>query len=222
MKNLLISFILTISFASSAIGSDKYFCEEAYVTKLERIETNRVSRNIGQYVFVGGAIVASVFVPFVALATDLATLSTMITLPAFYGASTGIVSLLDREPGLITAKKFFEMTQLDEVELESLKQISYEKYITGTLSQRNLNDSVKVTREQVEIAYPYETFKMRTLVDSTLEYVNEKRMKKSQAELSYIEFQAEMETLLESNLFCKKRVQTYRKVLKLIKKKLVI
>ena len=141
----------------------------------------------------------------------------MLTVPAAGNISEGIPSIFHREPGLIMATNFFELVKKDR---EELKRETYEDYISGRLEQLNRENEVQVTREQVIEAYPIDTFGLDTVVDFTLERVNKKRNRKDLERLSYVEFQAEVSKLMETNAFCKNRAETMRKVIRILKREL--
>jgi hypothetical protein len=216
LSTLLLTCFVTIG-SVSANSNNNYVCKESYETKLEKIEKNRTIRNIGKYSFVGGLLVGSAFVPFLFLATDMATLSTILVVPTVTGGASSLMDVVDREKGLIQATKFYEISQVDR---KSLKVKYYDKYISSMHYRANLNSEIKVTRDQVIETYPIDTFELKSIVDIALDAVNKKRNRKSLQNLSYEEFQNEIAILLNTNLFCEKRAITYRKLVKVLKKEL--
>jgi hypothetical protein len=214
MRFITLSLLIS-SFFTSAFATE-YVCKDSYDKKLERIEANRTVRMIGKGTLGLGLVVSGVAVPLIIYgggAAGLAIVSALVTGPS----AQGLMDLVDREGGLIMAKTFIELSQSSR---DELKASSYEKYIDLELKKENNNSSIVVTRDQVYTAYPYSDFKLNSIVDLTLKKVNDKRSKKSLVKLSYEEFQSEIDIMLQTNLFCQKRAETYRKVVRLLMRKL--
>lgn len=219
MKNLIIGLALSSSFLStSTMASTNYQCKVSYEKKFERIEKNRTIRNITKYGFYGVAIAGSIAVPFMALATDLATLSVMLSIPVTGYAAEETVSLFDREPGLLLATKFYELVIKDR---EALRVKSYNEFIDAKLKKENELNEIQVTREQVLETYPIDIFELETIVDFALNKVNKKRSRKDLSLLTYEQFQSEVALMLETNVFCTKRPETMRRVIKILKSELI-
>lgn len=218
MKNLLLGIVLSVTFMTNgALANTSYQCQDAYNKKLEKIEKNRLVRTIGAASIGLGLIVGGVAVPMIIWGGSVgggAVLTAFITAPT----AQGIINIFDREEGLILAKKFSELSQRDR---EELKQETYISFIDRKLAQANSNTPVVTTREQIVEAYPYDEFKMVSIVDSTLAKINKKRARKSLPEFSYEEFQAEIALILDTDKFCEKRPQTMRKVIRILKRELM-
>lgn len=215
MKKSILSSVLVVSFLlpSLSFGND-YFCKDAYEKKLERIEKNRVSREIVLGSLGLSIIVAGVTVPLIVFSgggVGIAILSAFVTGPS----AQGLRDLLDREDGLILAKSFIEMSQTDR---EVLKEQAYKEFLNVKLKETNSNTQIVTTIEQVRTAYPYSEFEMTSIIDSSLATINKKRSRKNMNELSYSEFQDLIKRELDKDTFCSKRAETFRKVIKLIKK----
>ncbi len=212
---LLTTSLLAMTLFSSAFASD-YYCKSSYDAKLERIEANRTVRMIGQGTLGLGLIVSGVAVPMIIYgggAAGISIISALVTGPT----AQWLMEIVDREDGLLMAKKFIELSQLNR---DDLKASSYEDFIDEKLKKRNRGSDIEVTREQVYSAYPFSEFQMNSIVDLALERVNKKRQSRSLEKLSYEGFQAEVDLMLKTDLFCQNRAQTYRKVVKLMKNKL--
>ena len=215
MKKSILSSVLAVSFLlpSLSFASD-YYCKDAYEKKLERIENNRVSREIALGSMGLSIIVAGVAVPLIVFSgggAGIAILSALVTGPS----SQALRDLLDREEGLLLAKSFIEMSQTDR---EVLKEKAYSDFLSVKLKDANSNTQIVTTIDQVRTAYPYSEFEMTSIIDSTLVTINKKRSRKNMNELSYSEFQDLIKTELEKETFCSKRAETFRKVFKLLKK----
>jgi hypothetical protein len=214
MRFFVIIFLVTSIFTSAF--ATEYTCKKSYETKLEKIEANRTVRLIGKGTLGLGLIVSGVAIPMIIYgggAAGISIVSALITGPS----AQGLMDLVDREGGLIMAKNFIELSQINR---EELKASSYEEYIDIKLKKTNSSSSIVVTRDQVYTAYPFSDFKLNSLVDLTLKKVNKKRSKNSLVKLTYEEFQNEIENLLSTDLFCQKRPETYKKIARLITRKL--
>jgi hypothetical protein len=214
MRFFVIIFLVTSIFTSAF--ATEYTCKKSYETKLEKIEANRTVRLIGKGTLGLGLIVSGVAIPMIIYgggAAGISIVSALITGPS----AQGLMDLVDREGGLIMAKNFIELSQINR---EELKASSYEEYIDIKLKKTNSSSSIVVTRDQVYTAYPFSDFKLNSLVDLTLKKVNKKRSKNSVVKLTYEEFQNEIENLLSTDLFCQKRPETYKKIARLITRKL--
>ena len=215
MKNSILSTVLAFSILlPSIVSANDYFCKEAYEKKLERIEKNRVSREIVLGSLGLSIIVAGVAVPLIVFSgggAGIAILSAFVTGPS----AQGLRDLLDREDGLLLAKNFIEMSQTNR---EVLKESAYNDFLSAKLKEANSNTQIITTIDQVRTAYPYSEFKMTTLIDSTLAAINKKRARKNMELLSYSEFQDLIKVELDKDTFCSKRAETFRKVFKLLKR----
>lgn len=200
----------------SAFAQD-YYCKDAYEAKLQRIDDNRLLRDIGKNTLLIGVIAGGIVVPVTVLGVGVAgaaIITPLMTAPA----GQGLADLIDREHGLKLAKSFIELSQ---VKREDLRDQYYQEFLDKKVKEVERNTGVATTIDQVQASYPKEEFKLYTVVDHVLENVNKKRSRKDLAEFSYEEFQTELKHHLGTDLFCKKRPETLRKINRLLKRNLI-
>lgn len=206
----LLTMLSTSSFA------DEYYCKDAYQAKLARIEKNHLVRNIAKGTLTLGLVTAGIVVPIVTMGSGVAgaaIFTSLITAPA----GQGLGDLIDREEGLRIAKEFIEISQINR---EELKESLYNEFIENKHKEILRGSGVLTTLEQVKEGYPISSFKLHTIVDSTLDTINKKRMRNKLKAISYEEFQLDLKEKLQTDLFCRKRPETIRKITKLLKKQI--
>ncbi len=215
MRNLVL-LTFAIAFCFQGMAATNNFCDSAYQSKIERIESKTVLRAVGTFATSGAigyaVLVSGIGLPSLVFGAAGGAAGFVTTL---MGSALALPYILDdkrltnkflpainlnREKGLRASMELFK---LQEKSKEELKMEAFESF------------------QQINPDVSYQDFVHVTLMDVMLKKVNKKRQRKDKSKLSYDQLREKLVDLSKTEAFCpmiagKHRPRTILQIKKII------